>query len=143
MLWNLKRKHNGDDYLIFLDSSFFIALALKNDQWHLQAKKLASIVEESDKTVSDLVLSESVTMVGSLGGGKQGKLIYDYLMDNSQIIHTDQEICDNSIQIYLKYDGVLSFADSVSVELMNQNKIKKIVSFDSNFDKINNIERIY
>lgn len=101
------------------------------------------MIEKSDKTVSNLVISEAVTMVGSLGGGKQGKLIYDYLMDNCQIIHIDQGICDNAIQIYLKYDGVLSFADSVSVELMKQNKIKKIVSFDSDFDKINIIERLY
>jgi uncharacterized protein len=129
--------------MIFVDSSFFIALALKNDHWHPQAKKLAPIVEESDKIISDLVLSESVTMVGSMGGGKKGKLIYDYLMDNCNVVYADHGICDNSIHIYLKYDGVLSFADSVSVELMNQNKIKKIISFDSDFDKINTIERVY
>lgn len=130
-------------YLIFCDSSFFIALALANDQWHSQAKKLVPLIEKSDKTVSNLVLSEAVTMVGSLGGGKQGKLIYDYLMDNCQIIQIDQEICDNAIQIYLKYDGVLSFADSVSLELMKVGKIKKIVSFNSDFDKIDTIERVY
>lgn len=129
--------------LIFCDSSFFIALALANDQWHSQAEKLVPMIEKSDKTVSNLVLSEAVTMVGSLGGAKQGKLIYDYLMDNCQIIHIDQEICDNTIQIYLKYDGVLSFGDSVSVELMKESKIKKIVSFDSDFDKIDTIERVY
>lgn len=64
-------------------------------------------------------------------------------MDNCQIIHIDQEICDNAIQIYLKYDGVLSFADSVSVELMKVSKIRKIVSFDSDFDKVNTVERVY
>ncbi|MBU4535234.1 MAG: PIN domain-containing protein [Euryarchaeota archaeon] len=129
--------------MIYVDSSFFIALALKNDQWHEKALKLIPKIENSEKMVSNLIISESVTLVGSLGGGKNGKMIYNYIADNCHITHIDQDICDSAIETFLKYDGVLSFADSVSIELMNIFKINKIVSFDSDFDKVKEIERIH
>jgi len=47
------------------------------------------------------------------------------------------------MEIFLKYDGTLSFADSVSVQIMKELKIEKIVSFDSDFDKVKEIIRIY
>ncbi|KYC48593.1 MAG: hypothetical protein AMQ74_01588 [Candidatus Methanofastidiosum methylothiophilum] len=42
----------------------------------------------------------------------------------------------------LNYDGTLSFADSVSIEIMRNLKIDEIVSFDSDFDKVDEITRI-
>lgn len=129
--------------MIFVDSSFFIALALKKDQWHQDALKLVPILEESEKMVSGLVIAESVTMVGSLAGGKAGKMVYDYIRDNCRIWSQDQSNYDAAIDIYLKYDGTLSLADAVTLELMNLFKLNKIVSFDSDFDKVKNIERLH
>ena len=43
----------------------------------------------------------------------------------------------------LKYDGTLSLADRVSLEIMNLHNVDKIVSFDADFDKIKKLHRIH
>jgi len=129
--------------LIFVDSSFFIALILENDQWHDKALKLIPELEKSKKIVSGLIISEAVTIVGSRAGGKAGKMIYDTIKDNCKIFDSDLSHYDSAIYTFLKYDGTLSLADSLSVEIMKNNNISEIVSFDSDFDKINGINRIY
>lgn len=129
--------------MIFVDSSFFIALILENDQWHDKALKLIPELEKSKKIVSGLIISEAVTIVGSRAGGKAGKMIYDTIKDNCKIFDSDLSHYDSAIYTFLKYDGTLSLADSLSVEIMKNNNISEIVSFDSDFDKINGINRIY
>jgi hypothetical protein len=129
--------------LIFIDSSFFIALILENDQWHDKALKLLPKMEKSQKMVSDLIIVEAVTIVGSRAGGKAGKMIYDTIKDNCKIIDSDLSNYDNAIYTFLHYDGTLSLTDSVTVEVMKTFNISEIVSFDSDFDKINGINRIY
>ncbi|MCG7847725.1 MAG: PIN domain-containing protein [ANME-2 cluster archaeon] len=128
--------------MIFVDSSYFIAIAREKDRWHKDALQLVDKTNES-MIISDFIISESVTLVGSLEGGKAGKILYEYFIDNCKIYFTDEEILSKAIDTFLKYDGSLSLADATSVEVMKKHKIKKILSFDSDFDKINEIERIH
>lgn len=71
--------------MIFVDSSFFIGLALESDQWHERALELIPQLDECDKMVSGFIISETVTMVGGRSGGKSGKMVYDYIMDNCNV----------------------------------------------------------
>ncbi|KCZ70913.1 putative nucleic acid-binding protein, contains PIN domain [Candidatus Methanoperedens nitroreducens] len=128
--------------MIFADSSYFIALARDKDRWHEDALKLTEEIKDS-LMISDLVISESVTLVGSLEGGKAGKLLYEYLTDNCKIEFIDREMLARGMWIFLKYDGSISLADATSVEIMKQHRIKKIISFDNDFDKIKEIERLH
>lgn len=72
---------------------------------------------------SIVVLSEAVTMVGSLAGGKMGARLYHYIIDNHDVKFMDKDLSTQAMNFFLKYDGVLSFADSVSLELMQRDKI--------------------
>ncbi|MBU4373317.1 MAG: PIN domain-containing protein [Euryarchaeota archaeon] len=128
--------------MIFADSSYFIALAREKDRWHKDALKLAEKINDP-LLVSDLIISESVTMVGSLEGGKAGKLLYEYFIDNCKIEFIDSEMLAKGMETFLKYDGSISLADAVSVEIMKENRIKKIISFDGDFDKVREIERLH
>jgi predicted nucleic acid-binding protein len=128
--------------LIFIDSTFFIALVLKDDQWHEQALKLIPQLDEADKLISEFIISETVTMVGSRSGGKAGKLVYEYIMESCNIHRQDKSAYDTVIKTYLKYDGTLSFTDASTVEIMKFFNINEIASFDSDFDKVNGIIRI-
>ncbi len=129
--------------MILIDSSFFIGLALAKDQWHNRALELIPKIEESNKMVSNLIISESVTIVGSLSGGKAGKMVYDYITDNCTVFDSERPIFDEAIWTYLKYDGTLSLTDVVSLELMKRFNFQEIVSFDADFDKVNGIIRIH
>lgn len=128
--------------MIFLDSSFFVALLCVKDRWHLRAKDLVRTLPKR-KVTSDFVVSESVTVVGALGGGKAGAKLYNFVMDNCEVVFVDRELLEKAIATYLKYDGTLSLADAVAVEIMRGRGIRKICSFDTDFDKVPGISRIH
>ena len=44
--------------------------------------------------------------------------------------------------VFLHYDGILSVSDAVSVAIMNARHIDRILSFDSDFDKVGGISRV-
>ncbi|HNR26861.1 MAG TPA: PIN domain-containing protein [Methanobacteriaceae archaeon] len=56
--------------------------------------------------------------------------------------YLDHEISSKAMSTFLHYDGVLSFADAVTLELMKEFKTDTIVSFDSDFAKADGIIRI-
>lgn len=129
--------------MIFTDSSFFIALLNKNDQWHKDIHNVLPQIDKEKKLTSNLVLSESVTLIGGINGGKAGVLIYEYIIDNYEVAYADKVLTSNSMEKFLKYDGTLSLADCVSLEIMDLNDVDRIVSFDSDFDKVKNLHRIH
>jgi predicted nucleic acid-binding protein len=129
--------------LIFLDSSYFIALAIDKDQWHKNIPQIHDQIEKQEQITSLLTLSESLNIVGSLKGGKAGKLLYEYITKTNKIIHPTENTSLNAIGKFLKYNGTLSYADVVSLEIMEEKGINTIVSFDSDFDKVKGIKRIH
>ena len=128
--------------MIFVDSSYFIAVANREDRWHGDAKRLMRRLEREDLLTSDLVLSEAVTGVGSVLGGKAGKEAYDVIVDNCSVELATGERRAHAITMFLHYDGALSFADAVSIVLMQEMGTQAIASFDGDFDKVRGIERL-
>ncbi|CAG0994721.1 23S rRNA-specific endonuclease VapC20 [Methanosarcinales archaeon] len=127
--------------MIFADSSYFIAIAREKDRWHEDALKVSEKIRES-LLISELVISESITMVGSFEGGKAGKILYEYFIDNCRVEFINEEMMGKAVDTFLKYDGSISLADASSIEIMKKHGIKKIISFDSDFDKVKEIDRL-
>jgi predicted nucleic acid-binding protein len=128
--------------LIVADSSYFMALADRKDQWHHQAMAVKDRIPQEFE-ISTLTVSEAVTAVGYRAGGKAARTLYDYFIDNCSVETVDRRLLDLAMAVHLRFDGVLSVADSVSVALMNRDGIRRIVSFDSDFDKVRHIQRIF
>lgn len=128
--------------MIFADSSYFIAIVREKDRWHKDALKLTEKIKES-LLISELIISESITMVGSLEGGKAGKILYEYFIDNCRIEFMNEEMLEKAMDTFLKYNGSISLADASSIEIMKKHGVNKIISFDSDFDKVNEIDRIH
>ena len=129
--------------MIFVDSSFFIALVDRKDQWHPAAKTVLPMLADETILISDLIIAESVTIIGRRSGGKAGEQLYHYFMDNCDLIVMDEKILKDSMSVFLRYDGTLSVSDAVSVFIMKKKNIERIVSFDSDFDKVEGIVRIH
>lgn len=126
--------------MIFADSSYLISALKKDDRWHKDALNLK--VKEQ-LLISELIMNESITLVGAFGGGKAGKTLYEFFIDNCIIEYLDEEMMEKSMDTFLKYDGTLSLTDSSSIEIMKKYDVKKIISFDSDFDKVQEIVRVY
>jgi predicted nucleic acid-binding protein len=128
--------------MIFVDSCFYIALADKKDQWHTKARNLTKYVENKETVISDLIISEVLTEMGKRSGGKKAHQIFEYFIDNCEIIYVNSDLLVESESHFLKFDGTLSLADAVSATIMLQKGIWDILSFDSDFDKVDGINRI-
>jgi len=128
--------------MILVDSSFFIAFSDRLDQWHEKAKALSPLLTKETIVISDLILAEAVSIIGRRSGGKAGERLYHYFLDNCTILFNDEHILKGAMTVFLKYDGILSVSDAVSVHIMERKKITRIVSFDSDFDKVKGIDRV-
>lgn len=128
--------------LIFVDSSYFIARADKADHWHEKALKISEGLL-ANAVILDYVILEAVTVIGRRGGGRAGTDLYEYLINNFQIVYVDEDILRQDMKIYLKYEGALSVADVASIEIMRRRDIKKIASFDADFDRVPGISRVH
>jgi len=129
--------------MIFVDSSFFTAYFNKNDQWHEKSLNVANIIKHREKVISNLIISETVTNIGSLLRGKAGNTAYNHLIKNYKVFYATKNRTNIAMKIYLKYDGVLSLADSLSLQIMKENNITEIASFDTDFDKVTGILRVH
>jgi predicted nucleic acid-binding protein len=127
--------------VIFGDSSFFVGLADTRDQWHRRALRLERSLLKGF-VVSDLVVAESVTIIGSRGGGQAASELYEFFRDSCEIEFVDEGLLAQAMALVLRFDGKLSVADGASVAIMGRREIPRIVSFDSDFDRIKGIERI-
>ena len=129
--------------MILVDSSFFIALVDRRDQWHAAAKSLLPVLAGETILISDLIVAESVTIIGRRSGGKAGEQLYHYFMDNCDLVVTDEKMLNGGMQVFLRFDGTLSVSDAVSVFIMKKRSIDRICSFDSDFDKVEGIVRVH
>ena len=129
--------------MIFLDSSFIIALADLDDQFHERAVKILPNLE-SQRLISDLVISESVTGVGARLGSKAAREVFENLAFDSttRTVFGTKRLYERAMRIYTKYGGRLSLPDSVTVRLMYDQRVRKVVSFDSDFDRVDQLTRV-
>jgi len=129
--------------LIFLDSSFIIGLFVENDQWHDDALKLSNYIDTKDELViSNLILSETITTINKKIGVESSEIVYNYIMDNFTIVTETKKLYPKAIKTLVKYHN-LSFADSVSIEIMKLMNIYEIASFDNDFDNKEEILRLH
>ncbi len=129
--------------MIFIDSSFVIALAVIDDQYHEKAAAVLPTLK-GGRLVSDLVISESVTSVGARLGAKAARQGFENVLygADTKTVFGSKRLYERSVSIFTKYGGRLSFADSVTVRIMHDMKVKEIVSFDSDFDHVEGLTRI-
>lgn len=128
--------------MIFADSSYFVALADARDRWHEDALRVRRRVPQ-EFLVSELVVAESVTIVGSRRGGKAARTLYEFFVDACEVAFSDAPLLAEAMALHLAYDGRLSVADCVSLALMGRRRIQEIVSFDKDFDHVRGLRRVH
>ena len=59
------------------------------------------------------------------------------------LVVTDERILKGGMSVFLRYDRTLSVSDAVAVFIMDKKNTGRILSFDSDFDKVEGIVRIH
>ncbi len=62
--------------MLFGDSSYFVALSDRRDRWHREALRVRKAVAQ-EFLVSDLVLAETVTIIGDRRGDQAAQTMYE------------------------------------------------------------------
>jgi len=129
--------------LIFLDTSFIVALVNNSDDRHNKAVKLASKIQNEEKIVSNIVIIEVLNILRKFKDGKLNKEVFRIIKDNFQIYLEDMGVYDDALNIQLRYKGKLGFSDSIMITIMKRMNIVKIASYDRHFDGKEGIVRIH
>ena len=123
------------------DSSFIIALFNKDDEYHRQAEKL--LASNQNVAITQAILWEVVEYFGRKKGNKAaadaGRAI---LKAGIPLLDANPDVCRNGLDLMEKY-AKLSYCDAISVAVLSGFKEKQIISFDSDFDFVPGIERIF
>ena len=131
---------------IFLDSSFIIAYVIETDENNKSAIELENNnIFDNECYISNLIINEIVTVIGNKTNLDLAINTYNAVKDNCIIINEYKisNFKDKVINTYEKYNTKLSFSDSGIVEIMKENNIKNLVSFDKEFDKVPEVKRIH
>lgn len=120
--------------MIFIDTTFLIALLFKTDPLHEKALIIADSINER-KVINNTVLCETLNSFSGKGG-KIGKELYSVINEMFDIKYLDFSDYGMAMDIYLNYDSSINYSDCTILTTMFQNKINKIATFDSHFEKI-------
>ena len=131
----------------FLDSSFLIALLIKNDTYHIKAHKLKQLFENERIMINNTVLTE---VMNSLKINKNKKnyilemdFIFDFLINDIEFSYLTKKDYIESKKLFKEYNQAINYSDCTIIKTMQNNKVNQIISFDTDFDKIKSIKRIH
>ena len=123
---------------IFVDTSGWVALFVKNDVNHKKAISIFQELKEAKALIytSDYVIDETITTILVRGNYKQS-LIAGNALFNSEIIkyiYVAPEYLEPAWKLYQKYkDKKFSFTDVTSFVISKSFNISKVFTFDKNF----------
>jgi predicted nucleic acid-binding protein len=127
--------------MIFADTSFLISLFRENDEYNARAVRLSKEIDQRVVITSE-ILVELVTFILRKDGKETAYRIGKKIIESDVIIiYIGDDDIPDALQYVKRYEG-LSMCDALSAVVMKKIGIKKILSFDSDFDKLN-LERVF
>ncbi|MEA1992891.1 MAG: PIN domain-containing protein [Euryarchaeota archaeon] len=130
--------------MIFMDSSLIIAYANKDDENHGRASTIMEEIvnfKHGKAIISDLVFSEIVTVIKLRKDLKSAVEIGEILKDSKEvdIVFAKESLFEEIWSIFRSHRG-LSFVDASNIAVMKTFDIKKIATFDRDFENMEDIE---
>jgi len=132
--------------MIFLDTSFILALFNKNEvKNHDKAKKLLKNnpnLDKVPKAINSIVLNEVLNKLNKSYYDRKREQIISFLLNMDKIIFVNENDFKKAIKLYKKYDYTINYSDWLIILSMEREGLTDIISFDGDFNKVNNINNI-
>ena len=128
--------------MYFLDTTFIVGLFVSNDQWHSQSVEIYEKIKNDELFISKLVIAETITILKNKLDTKEISEIYRTIYHIFNVVE-DSNYFDKAMEEFVKYDSNISFFDAMYVFIMKKENINEIISFDSDFDRVDGIVRIH
>lgn len=129
--------------MIFLDSTYIIGLMIDNDDYHDKAHILKSYIKNEKKLINNTVLVEVLNSLKNYNHKLNLNEIKDVLLSYDEIDFLTSEKYNDSFDLFKYYNQSINYSDCTIIKTMVDYNTSIIVSFDSDFDKINGIKRIF
>ena len=132
--------------MLFFDSSFILALFNENDDNHQKVKDLLELVPEisqQKKAINNIVLTEVLNKIKKDYYRNVRVEIINFLLSFDEIYYVDDNDYLNAIKLMQDYKYTINYSDCLILLSMVKNEINTIVSFDSDFNRVDGIKRIY
>jgi uncharacterized protein len=123
---------------IFADTFYWISFFNPNDVWHKQAREVTSTFEIMRLVTTEDVLSEVHTFYSSSGLNMRKRTVElvkgIMTSDDIQLIQQSHELFLEGINLYeRRLDKGYSLTDCISMNVMKQLKISKVLTHDKHF----------
>lgn len=132
--------------MLFLDSSFILALFNKNEENHKRVEELLknypSIIKQK-KAINNVVLMEVLNKLKKSYYKPIREDIINFLMSMDEIFYVEKKDYENAIVLMEQYKYDVNYSDCLIILTMYNHNLDTIVSFDDDFNHIRNIKRIY
>lgn len=129
--------------MIFLDTGFLYSLFCRSEVTHKCARNIYDYFSE-DKSIKVI---NSVVLVEILNKSRKLNLfpneLFDILNNNTLIVFLSESDFFDALKLNQDYGNAINYSDCTILKTMIDLGINRIVSFDSDFDKIKGIERIH
>ena len=128
--------------MIFLDSTYLIGVILKKDTYTQKALQLKPVLKNERKLINNTVFTEVLNSLTATNSTYDVDELTELLLSYEIDFLGPDDYADAAAS-YKYYNHAVNFSDCTILQTMIKNKVNTIVSFDSDFDKINGIHRIY
>ena len=123
--------------MIFVDTSYVVALVNRRDQWHERALAWSQAIEDRVVT-TEYVLWEAVNFLSSPVDRGKAKAVADYLRSDPSVefIFASPDLLDKGLELHsARGDKAWSLTDCVSFRLMDQRGLKQALAADKDFEQ--------
>lgn len=132
----------GGVSMIFLDTTYINGLIINNDVHATSSRKIKPFLEKEVKVTNITVLLEVLNSVNKYNFFGDLDDLRDQLLNLNIFDFLTVEDYEEAFGLFKYYNKSINFADCTILQTMQNYRISRIASFDSDFDKIKGIERI-
>ena len=122
--------------MIFVDTSFWVALRLRRDGRHDEAQELLDVYANSSLVTSNHVRGETWTFLRARGGQRDGVAFLEMVEDTPRLdVAFVGELLEREALDWLRRrdEREYSFVDATSFALMRSLGIREALAFDGDF----------
>lgn len=125
----------------FLDTSFIIAFADREDDHHREAREQMEKMLDGRVYLSEYVFMETVNTVFSRSGGRKSSNLAEYLLKSElDLVNVSKPVFIDAFELFQEEE--ISFTDCSIVAAMRSLGIEKLASFDEDFRSFQDLEMV-
>ena len=128
--------------MIFLDTNYINGLIIKRDSHNNFSKNIRPFLENETKAINITVLVEVLNSLKANNFNGNFDAILSELVNLDIFDYLSVEDYQKAMDLCKFYNFSINFSDCTILVSMEKHGINKIVSNDSDFDKIKGIQRI-